>query len=171
MGIDLFGNYFETVDEYACRLMAIHEKEPVYKVFGEMNTDGGITMEFHLRFSEDRLDRYPQSIAERPGIYTIYKGVPGEEDSICIYAGYSTNTMRGRIYRFFKELNNLSRPDEGFPAAKKARKENDLNPNNIHCKLVFIDQHPPKNEIDMKKVGEHVVHLINPRYNDNGKAY
>lgn len=56
------------------------------------------------------------------GYYTIYKANndPTQKD-LCLYHGKATS-IGGRLSRFYKEVKNMSRPDENHPAGKKYRK-------------------------------------------------
>lgn len=56
------------------------------------------------------------SLANTPGFYAIFR------DLDCLYVGQTNVSIYGRVYRFVKELMDLSRDDENHSGAVKARK-------------------------------------------------
>lgn len=101
-----------------------------------------------------------------PGFYVIYRKVDNKLEAL--YTGYSDSAINARVYRFIKELQDRSRPDESHYAAKKARYHG------IKSTDMFLIKALPKSDIpkfdnfhyDMTKVDECIAHLLKSRFNE-----
>ena len=108
------------------------------------------------------------TLSESSGLYLIYK--KGDFNQYeCIYSG--AGNIRYRIYRFMKELHDMSRDDENHSGAKKARRfgldregplyvrymlqgERDSVVVNMLCK-----------HLRLKNIDEHIAHICKARFN------
>lgn len=114
------------------------------------------------------------SIANRPyygGLYAIYLFEQGKP-SKCLYVGTSSNNMSYRIYRFLKELLNISRHDETHPAATKARLDGITVEDDLRVMFFSWDQlpNPPGDTeteciYDEKRLDEYVAKYLKSEYN------
>lgn len=138
MAIDLYGEEYESLSEYSKKLVKLESQRPSYKV--RVNS---ISYYPHSGLSISLIDDVTkQELKESsysPGIYSVWDGVPNKSN--CLYVGGTNYCIRQRVYRFMKELFDLSRDDEDHPAAKKCRRMGQ-DPHNIYVKFIPRDEFP-----------------------------
>ena len=169
MAINLLGEEYETLDEYAKRLVRIGFGKPTYKV--RINS---ITYYPNRGIDISILDldtnESPKGITNTGGIYSIWYGIPVRNN--CLYVGGTSNRINDRIYKFMKELCNVSRDDECHPAAKKSRLL-EYDPHNIYVTILPKHEFPPirndfidiNNDMIEVSIDEYVASILNPRFN------
>jgi len=94
--------------DLAREIYEVLERKPLIKVTGE-KTQKGVSLSVGI-------DELP-SVA---GNYLIYYK-DSFNQHVCVYSGESDTDIHYRVYRFVKELADMSRNDEGHSAAKKIR--------------------------------------------------
>ncbi len=159
------GNVVLTEHDIAEVICESIEKTAIIGVHSE-KTDKGVSIKCF-----DEKDNHV-SLTDNPGLYLIYK--KGDFNQYeCIYSG--SGNIRYRVYRFMKELHDMSRDDETHPAAKKARRfgldrdgtmyvryieqgERDSIVVNMLCK-----------HLNLKNIDEHIAHFCNARFNKRVK--
>jgi hypothetical protein len=152
---DLYGETYLSYRDVARKLITIGLSKPFYRlIIGDDNVisyySGNKRVSLHF-----------------PGIYAIYRE-DTEGNLEALYSGHSNNNIASRIYRFIKELQGRSRPDEAHYAAKKAR-QNGVRPTDR-----FMIKVLPKDEIpdfenfyyDIDRVDECIAHLLKTKYNE-----
>ena len=134
----------------------IEEKDFV-KV-SSVKTDKGVTLDVNMR-----------ELPDTPGLYLIY-----HRDSFnqyeCLYAG--EGNIRYRIYRFEKELADMSREGEGHSAAKKLRRLG-LIRHDDDIFVRYITQHERDSvvvdtlckHLKLKGIDEHIAHISGAVFN------
>jgi hypothetical protein len=171
MARNLFGEDYESLDEYGKRLIKVGYSKPTYRV--RINN---ITYypNLGIDISLVDLDNNPvKSGSNFGGIYSLWNGLPAKTN--CLYVGGSSVRINDRIYRFMKELCNLSREDEDHPAARKCRLSGqDIH--NVYVKLLPKHEFPPiKNDFtDMDDdielfIDEYVAPLLCSNFNKKVK--
>lgn len=171
MARNLFGEDYESLDEYARRLIKVGYSRPTFKV--RINS---ITYypNLGIDISIMNLDNIKvRSVSSYGGIYSLWDGEPAKTN--CLYVGGSCVSIGDRIYRFMKELCDLSRDDEDHPAARKSRLAG-VNPHNIYVKILPKHEFPTiKNDFtDMEDdielfIDQYVAPIIGSRYNKKVK--
>jgi hypothetical protein len=115
----------------------------------------------------------------KTGIYILWRKTGNMLE--CMYVGQTgkdvinpifpclvpNNTIRNRVYRWFKELLGKSRPTESHPGAKKAREEYGATVNDIwYLKIIpseTIEKVLKDNKVILTKtdqLDEHVAHIL-----------
>jgi hypothetical protein len=143
-------NYIET----SADLISIYSKK----------TAKGVSIECY-----DERERYV-SLFEGPGLYLIYKKSDFNQYE-CIYAG--TGNIRYRIYRFMKELYDMSRDDETHSAAKKARRYGVDKETTLYVRYITQGERDSiivrifckHLNLDLKTIDEHIAHIAKARFN------
>ena len=137
MPTNLFGETFEATGDYSRRLLLLGLKQPYYKVSREPFSNHKCSL-----FIQDKF-------GERIG-YTVF-------DTSGLYA----------IYRFIKELYDLSHKDEDHPAAKKARRHG-ITDNNLYFKFLPMDMFPSKSDnsyVNDNVLDEYLAVMLQSKFN------
>lgn len=169
MAINLLGEEYESVDEYAKRLIRLGFSKPIYKIRINSITyypNKGID----ISIIDHETNESPRGITNTNGIYSVWDGIPNKGN--CLYVGGTSNRINDRIYKFMKELCNVSRDDECHHAAKKTRLF-EYDPHNIYVKILPKHEFPPiRNDfIDINDsnielmIDEYIASILKPRYN------
>jgi hypothetical protein len=171
MTISLFGDFIETCSTYASRIIAAGVNEPSYKIQIDHfdRYEKSILLSFHMKKPVGFEKTDSTKFICVPGLYVIYEGLPSSKN--CLYVGHSKHNIHKRIYRFMKELKNISRHDEGHPAAKKARLFN-VNADNIYIKFIPEERLPVINGescVDDEIIDQYVAPLLGARFNKRVK--
>lgn len=174
MSINLLGEEYDTLSEYSKKIIEIKSQKPIYYV--KINNvkyypNSGLNISL-IDINKNEVLKSGLNIS---GIYSIWNGIP--EKSNCLYVGGTNFSISSRIYRFMKELLNLSRRDENHPAAKKCRYSGQ-NPYNIYVKYISRAEFPIiinnpiiMNEIKLELiVDEYVAKLLNAKHNKKVKV-
>ena len=166
MATDLYGESYTDNWDYARKIVTLGAKLPFYKVESSL-TSNGCTMTFLTEGNNFSHPKYSE--IDCPGLYAIYEKT--DKGFSCIYTGASTSSMRHRVYRFIKELYDISRPDENHPGGKKARRAG-INPDTLYVK--FFPQYEFPNlqnvRINLNTIDETVAILLKSRFNVRKKA-
>lgn len=111
------------------------------------------------------------SLWGRSGIYMIFRRK--HEVTECLYVGATDHSVGDRLYRYMKELEDKSRPDENHPAAKKARLDGVKSTDNLYAHVVFkediLNNLDPMYHYMYNTLDESVAEELNSRYNVKGK--
>lgn len=137
------------------------EKKDFVKV-SSVRTDKGVTLDVNMR-----------QLPETFGLYLIYY-----KDSFnqyeCLYAG--EGNIRHRIYRFEKELADMSRDDEGHSAAKKLRRLGLVrHDDELYVKYITKAERDAVvinvlcNHLKLKGIDEHIAHVSGAIFNKRVK--
>lgn len=172
MAINLFGEKYESLEDYAKRLITVGYNQPTYKIrirgIDYYPTKG---LQFDLIDNDDNIIKDTNC----SGIYSIWEGMPKKDN--CLYVGGSVHGLRQRIYRFIKELCDVSRPDESHPAGKKCRYHK-INPHNLYVKFLRKEDFPEmineklvmKNDNSIEQyIDEYVAPQLKSRFNKKVK--
>jgi len=103
------------------------------------------------------------------GIYSIYH-FKNNNPHKCLYVGTSKTDIHYRLYRFFKELMDMSRDDENHPAAKKARLSGIKETDDLRVMYFSwneIPKPPEKCYFIKEKLDEYIAFLLKSEYNTN----
>lgn len=169
MSVNLFGETYESAEEYAQRLIRIGLTKPTYKIRIDKifyHPSRGIEISVL-----DMSDKKIETGLNFPGIYSIWNGIPSKGN--CLYVGGTTHRLNNRVYRFVKELCNVSRlGEESHPAAKKCRLFG-YDPHNLYLKVIPKSEFPEiRNDfISMDEDGieifidEYIAPMLNSRFN------
>lgn len=170
MNKNLFGETYESLPEYAKRLVTKAYAQPYYKIAINYITFRPNTGLGYDIVYADTMDKVNFSLNNVSGIYGLWAGKPLRNN--CMYVGGSTN-IHNRIYRFMKELCGVSRKDEFHPGAEKARRDG-IDPHDIYLKFllkenfpVLVNNYQPDIEIF---IDEYVAPIVNSTYNTIKKA-
>ena len=156
-------NETEVITEHdlAKELFSLIESKEFVVVSGD-KTDKGVTLDVDMKHLPDV-----------PGSYLIYSKDTFNQYE-CIYAG--EGNLRYRIYRFIKELADMSRDDEGHSAAKKIRLLGLLkHDDDIHVKYITKNE---RNQIivdtlcdhlKLKGIDEHIAYIAGAIFNKKVK--
>lgn len=167
MAIDLYGDSYTDNWDYARKIVTLGAKLPFFRVSSFLTHDGGCSLTFYL--DNNILSQVNGAEFDCPGLYAIFEKKDGKFS--CLYTGRSDYSMRQRVYRFMKELHDLSRDDEKHPAGKKARKAN-IDPNNIYVKFFSRSNFPIMENIKVQyaSLDETVAILLKSRFNVRKKC-
>jgi len=145
MPTNLFGKTFETTGDYSRRLLLLGLKQPHYKVSREPSKTPIVDNNHQcaLLIQDEIGKKINYTTFSIAGLYAIYNGLPGKDN--CLYVGISSSSVSKRIYRFIKELHDISHKEESHPAAKKAR-QHGITDNNLYFKILPMNMFPKKND-------------------------
>ena len=162
MSVDLYGESYVSNWDYARKIVTLGAKLPFYKVHSFVTSNNGCSVAFFMegfKFFQPR-----HSEIDVPGLYAIYEKTWNSLS--CLYTGTSNYSMHQRVYRFVKELHDVSRHDEDHPAGKKARLAG-VSPDNIYVKF-FPQSEFPKVEnlrVEYETLDETCAILLKSRFN------
>lgn len=133
-------------------------KDQDYVKVSSEKTDKGISLSVSMK-----------QLPDTSGLYLIYY-----KDSFnqyeCLYAG--EGNIRYRIYRFEKELADMSRLDEGHSAAKKLRRLGLIrHDDDIYVKYITKSERDSVvintlcNHLKLKGIDEHIAHISGAIFN------
>lgn len=165
----LFGDCIETCSTYAQRVITAGLSEPSYKIQIDKfdRSKKSIGLSFYMKKPVGFQKADSTKFIAVPGLYVIYEGEPTTKEK-CLYVGHSKQNIYYRIYRFMKELKNISRHDEGHSAAKKARQLN-VNADNIYIKFIPEEKLPVMNgesSVNFEMLDQYIAHLLGAQYNE-----
>ena len=161
MPTNLFGESFEATGDYSRRLLLLGLKQSYYKVSREPFSNHKCALFIQDKFGE----RIGYTEFDTPGLYAIYNGLPGKDN--CLYVGISNSSVSFRIYRFIKELYDLSHKDEDHPAAKKARRHG-VTDSNLYFKFLPMDMFPSKSDnsyVNDNVLDEYLAVMLQSKFN------
>lgn len=164
MAADLYGNVYVDNWEYARKIVTKGVTMPFFKVLS-YKTTRGLAMEL---VQEDFFDEHIETNAG--GLYAIYE--KRDNNLTCLYTGSTRRSMRTRVYRFVKELHDVSHKDENHPAAKKARRAG-IDPAHIFVKFFPRNYFPVVNNnliVDLDTLDETCAILLKSRFNKIRKS-
>lgn len=154
MPTDLYGATFAGYREVARKIITIGAAKPFYK----------LTVDDNNRISY--LHGNEKVALNFPGFYVIYRQQEGELEPL--YSGYSSAAICNRIYRFMKELQGRSRPDESHPAARKMRRYG-VKPTDVFLVKALSKEEIPDYSTfyyELDKVDECIAYLLKTKYNN-----
>jgi hypothetical protein len=162
MAVDLYGDTYVDNWDYARKIVTLGMGLPFYKVFSYELLNDGLGMSLHREGTFFR--KADITGVNGGGLYVLYEKT--KTQTSCLYVGATEYSMRQRVYRFMKELHDVSRDDEKHPAATKARFHG-VTPNCIYAKFMPIRMMPKmKNlRIDFMTLDETCAILLKSRYN------
>lgn len=158
---NLFGETYETTGDYSRRLLLLGLKQPHYKVSREPFSNHKCA----LFIQDNSRQKVGYTVFDVPGLYAIYDGLPSKDN--CLYVGISNSSVSFRIYRFIKELYNLSHKDENHPAAKKARRHG-VTDKNLYFKFLPMDMFPSKSDnscVNDNVLDEYLASMLQSKFN------
>lgn len=172
MAKNLYGENYESLDEYAKRLIKVGFSKPTYKIrINSINYYPNRGIDISITDLDNNILKSGTNFA---GIYSVWEGIPNRTN--CLYVGGSAVRINDRIYRFMKELCNVSRDDEDHPAAKKCRLFGH-NPHDMYLKILpkcefpeirndFVDINDDEIELF---IDEYIAPLLSAKYNKKVK--
>lgn len=162
MAVDLFGDTYVDNWEYARKVVTLGMNLPFYKVSSVVLPSNGLSIRIFLEGFGTVQPRFSE--LDVPGLYAIYEKTSRQQS--CLYVGATDYSMHQRVYRFVKELHDLSRDDENHPAARKARLDG-VTPHNLYVKLFPRTMLPimENMHVDFMTLDETCAILLKSRYN------
>ena len=161
MSTNLFGETYETTGEYSRRLLLLGIRQPYYKIFRNSHSDKKCS----IIFLDKNYNKIPYSKFAIPGLYAIYHNIPDKDN--CLYVGISNASVSYRIYRFIKELNDLSLKCENHPGAKKA-KHFGIKDDQLYVKILPKDLFPSQIDnafVDEFLIDEYLANMLQSKFN------
>ena len=154
MPTDLYGGNYLSYRDVARKLITIGATKPFYNV----HIDNTNTIVYTVGNERASLNF--------PGLYVIYRKTDNKLEAL--YTGHSDSTINHRIYRFIKELQNRSRPDENHYGAKKARQHGVKPTDTFLVKVLPKSEIPRFNDFyyNISRVDECIAHLLKTRFNE-----
>lgn len=161
MPTNLFGETYETTGEYSRRLLLLGVKQPYYKIVRNVHSNHKCS----IVFLDKDYNKKSYSEFDISGLYAIYNGIPDKDN--CLYVGVSNSSISYRIYRFVKELNDLSMDCEDHPGARKARLFG-IKDDRLYVKILPKSLFPKKKDnsfVDDFVIDEYIANMLQSRFN------
>lgn len=162
MAVDLYGEDYLDVVDYARKVVSKGYSRPFYKIHVNHKTKNVLDEGYEISY----VDGNNRVSIDEAGIYAIYR--KNNEKMECLYVGISFSSMSYRVYRFVKELDGNSRKDESHPAAKKARKNGVRSYDDLYVITLPLYELPKTNmetRFNLERLDEAVAHLLKSKFN------
>jgi hypothetical protein len=160
---DLYGNEFESTDEYALRLYYHAKKFPTYRIHTWTSDEQKVGYTILLNNAE-----VEKRILDTPGIFIMYLGDPNRGGK-CMYVSYTTWRLRDRVYRFYKEYYDKSTQYEDHVAGYKFRNRN-YNKDALYYRFIPECQFPQaKRQYKLDRVNGFLAYIEGAELNTNAR--
>ncbi len=161
--------HYDLIDE----TIKLSEHDVAEKIFEKMEIQDYVIVSGDRTDKGVSLDVNMKSLPDVPGLYLIYNKDEFNQYE-CVYAG--EGNIRYRIYRFVKELADMSRDDEGHSAAKKIRLLGLIRyDDDIYIKYITKDERNQIvvdtlcNHLKLKGIDEHIAYISGAIFNKKVK--